>query len=219
MVRQHGSEVRWSQVVIQHTGYQDPALRGRKLQRDLRLLEMDQAEHPDDPFTLFNLGQVFQEQGRLVEALPLFRKSLAGSRPSDSIVRKLYALIAQCHNHLGQGPEARAACREGRALFPEDIELAFQEGIILRGLGDLAAAAVCWRALLNSPPASYFGCMPDGLRGHLTRHNLAGVLRELGREAEAESQWRAALVERPDYEPAWRSLADLLLQQQRWPEL
>src|SRR5262245_17508760 len=37
-VRATGGTVRWSDVVIHHTGYQDPALRGRKLERDLRLL-------------------------------------------------------------------------------------------------------------------------------------------------------------------------------------
>src|SRR5207302_1666521 len=74
-IRKHRGEVRWSDVVIQHTGYQDAALRARKLQRDLRLLESDQAENPDEPFTLFNLGQIAQEQGRLADALPLFRRS------------------------------------------------------------------------------------------------------------------------------------------------
>ena len=37
-VRELKGEVRWADVVIHHTGYRDPALRGRKLRRDLRLL-------------------------------------------------------------------------------------------------------------------------------------------------------------------------------------
>src|SRR5262249_28032262 len=36
-VRRSGGEVRWSDVVIHHVGYQDPATRRRKLDRDLRL--------------------------------------------------------------------------------------------------------------------------------------------------------------------------------------
>jgi GT2 family glycosyltransferase len=46
-VRGSGGEVRWSDVVVQHAGYQDPALRRRKLDRDLRLLHLEDAEHPD----------------------------------------------------------------------------------------------------------------------------------------------------------------------------
>ena len=69
-LRAQGVEVRRGDVVVHYAGYQDPALRARKLQRDLRLLERDQAEKPDDPFTLLHLGQVYQEQGRPGEALP-----------------------------------------------------------------------------------------------------------------------------------------------------
>src|SRR5262249_59406800 len=94
-LRQLGAAVRWADVVIHHTGYQDPALRGRKLQRDLRLLHLEDAEHPGDPFTLFNLGSVYQELGRQGEAIPLLRRSLERSHPADSIVRELYALIEQ----------------------------------------------------------------------------------------------------------------------------
>src|SRR5262249_52030508 len=43
-IRAVGGEVRWADVVIHHTGYQDRALRQRKLQRDLRLLQLEQAE-------------------------------------------------------------------------------------------------------------------------------------------------------------------------------
>src|SRR5438105_2817823 len=82
---------------LKHAGYQDPALRRRKLERDLRLLGLEEAEQPDDPFTLFNLGSVYQELGKLDEALPLLRRSLERSAPGDSIVRKLYALLVHCH--------------------------------------------------------------------------------------------------------------------------
>src|SRR5262249_40424852 len=94
-VREKQWPVRWSDVVVHHTGYQDSSVRGRKLQRDLRLLTLDHSEYPNDPFVLFNLGCVYQEQDRLGEALLKFRRSLELSHPSDSIVRKLYALIVQ----------------------------------------------------------------------------------------------------------------------------
>ena len=55
-VRQSGAELRWADVIIDHAGYVDPALRHRKLERDLRLLQLEEAERPGHPFTLFNLG-------------------------------------------------------------------------------------------------------------------------------------------------------------------
>jgi hypothetical protein len=49
--------VRWTDLVVRHTGYIDPALRARKLDRDTRILRAELKEHPEEPFVLFNLGR------------------------------------------------------------------------------------------------------------------------------------------------------------------
>jgi GT2 family glycosyltransferase/tetratricopeptide (TPR) repeat protein len=218
-VRRAGGAVCWSDVVIRHVGYQDPALRRRKLDRDLRLLHLEDAERPDDSFTLFNLGSVNQELGRPMEALAALRRSLERSHPRDSIVRKLYALVVQCHRQLGQPREALAACQAGRGLYPDDAELLFSEGVLRRELGDPAAAEACLVRLLGAHEAEHFASLDAGLRGYKARHNLAVLYQEQGRHAEAESQWRAALAERGDFLPAWLGLAEVYLAQQRWPDL
>ena len=118
-VRASGGQVRWADVIVHHTGYQDRALRQRKLQRDLRLLELERDEQPDDPFTLFNLGSIQTELGRHAEALPLLRRSLERSHAQDSIVRKLYSLIASCHRRLGQPQEAQRVGDRAAQGLPE----------------------------------------------------------------------------------------------------
>jgi glycosyltransferase involved in cell wall biosynthesis len=138
-LREAGADVRWSDVAVTHVGYADPVARGRKLERDLRLLRIEEAEQPDEPFTLFNLGSVVIEQGRHQEALPYLERSLARSHPRDSIVRKLYAQIAHCHHKAGRADEALRACAAGREHYPDDAELLFVEG--LEGGGRLLAAA------------------------------------------------------------------------------
>jgi tetratricopeptide (TPR) repeat protein len=217
-LRALGGEIRWADVVIHHTGYQDPALRGKKLERDLRLLRMQQAEQPDEPFTLFNLGSVYNEQGRPAEALPLLQRSLELSQPADSIVRKLYALVAQCQRQLNRPREALAACRAGRGHYPDDVELLFQEGLILRYLGDLAGAEACWVRVLHTPAGQHFGSVHAGLRGYLAHHNLGLLYQQQGRPAEAEAQWRAALAQEPGFAPARLGLSDLLLAGGRWEQ-
>jgi glycosyltransferase involved in cell wall biosynthesis/predicted Zn-dependent protease len=218
-VRRAGAEVRWTEVVIRHTGYQDPALRRRKLDRDLRLLRLEDSERPGDPFTLFNLGQVHQERGELAEAVACFRRSLAKSQPTDSIVRKLYALLAQCQRQLGQNEAALAACREGRVHYSEDVELLFQEALARRESGDPAGAEGCLRQLLKGGDGPHFASLDTGLAGYKARHNLGVLCQDQGRPAEAEQQWRAALAERPDFLPSRLSLADLYLGQGRWEEV
>ena len=54
--------VRWTDVTVRHTGYTDPALRARKLERDCKILDAELAERPDDPFVLFNLGAIAVER-------------------------------------------------------------------------------------------------------------------------------------------------------------
>jgi Flp pilus assembly protein TadD len=116
--------------------------------RDLRLLRLEEAEDGGHPFTLFNLGMVLRELGRPAEALPLLRRSLERSRPQDSIVRKLYALIAACHRGLGQAREAEAACAEGLRAHPDDTELLF----FCLQQGRLEEAEAHWRAALADRP-------------------------------------------------------------------
>jgi tetratricopeptide (TPR) repeat protein len=218
-VRKAGGEVRWSDVVIRHTGYQDAALRRRKLERDLRILQLEDSERPDDPFTLFNFGQVAQELGRHAEAIPLLRRSLERSHPKDSIVRKLYALLANCHRQLGQPADALSACRAGRVHYPDDAELLFVEAMLLREQGDLAGAEACLRRSLEAPAAGHFASVDAGLRGYKARQNLAVLCQQQGRPTEAEEHFRRVLDERPDFLPGWHGLSELLLTQKRWDDL
>jgi hypothetical protein len=87
-VRRQGGEVRWADAVIHHAGYQDPVLRRRKLERDLRLLHLEDGDRPDDPFTLFNLGSVYQELGRHAEArhnLDFLLREKEKEGPADAV--------------------------------------------------------------------------------------------------------------------------------------
>ncbi len=218
-VRRAGGEVRWADVTVHHAGYQDPALRARKLGRDLRLLNLEDADRPDDPFTLFNLGSVYHELGRPAEALPRLRRSLERSHPRDSIVRKLYALIAGCHRLQHRTPEALAVCEEGRRVCPDDPELLFLEGLLRRERGDLAGAEACLARVLATKPGPHFASVDAGLRGYKGRHNLAVVYHQRGRAKDAEAQWRLVVAERPDFLPGWLGLGETALKQGGGPLL
>jgi hypothetical protein len=66
-------------------------------------------------FVLFNLGAIAVERRQWPKALGFLEGSLLGSAPTDSIVRKLFALIARAHqddarltnrsSHVRQGAE------------------------------------------------------------------------------------------------------------------
>jgi glycosyltransferase involved in cell wall biosynthesis len=196
-LRRAGVPVRWSDVVVRHVGYNDPALRRRKLLRDRAILEAELAERPDDPFVLFNLGNVAMEVEDPRAALEYLRRSLAGSAPSDSIVRKLHALIARAHQVLGEPEAALAACGAGLADEPDDAELLFRKAVLHRNRGEPAEAESCWRRVLTLRRPEKFASVDEGIYGHLTRRNLAALAAERGDRAEAARLWAEVLGEVP----------------------
>jgi tetratricopeptide (TPR) repeat protein len=226
-LRQAGHNVRFTDILIEHSGYVDPAQRRAKLERNLRLLRLDLAERPDDAFTLFNVGWAYTDLGLWADALPPLERSLQHSRPGDSITPKLYVLVAQCHRRLGHAAEAWAVCQAGEVRCPDDAELLFLKGQLCQQRGDRPAARACWRHLLAIhsqtaaavPADGVFTSIDAGLRGPLVRHHLAVLDREDGQFADAEQQWRALLAVTPDFTPARLGLAELYVRQERWPEL
>jgi tetratricopeptide (TPR) repeat protein len=229
-LKKAGHTIRFTDIAIEHSGYVDPVLRHKKLERNLRLLHLDMAERPNDPFTLFNLGWAYADLGRCGEAIPLLQRSLHHSHNADSITPKLYSLLTQCHRRLGQFAEAWAACQAGHVRCPDDAELLFLKGQLCQQRGDRAGARACWSQLLevhsatgtaHLPPdcEGVFNSIDAGLRGPFVRHQLAVIDRDEGHLADAEKHWQTLLEDTPDYQPARLGLADLYLRQQRWPEL
>jgi glycosyltransferase involved in cell wall biosynthesis/predicted Zn-dependent protease len=230
-LRRAGFAVRPTDVVIEHSGYRDPAAGPAKLARNLRLLLLDQAERPDDPFTLFNLGAAYLEQGNVADAVPLLERSLGRSQPGDSIVPKLYAALAGAHQRLGQRDQALAVLRQGRVRCPGAPALLFLEGQLRQAGGDAAGAAEFYRQLLQpddpeegaagpvlSAGGVLFADADEGLP-RSARHQLALACRAQGRADEAERLWRGLLAAQPDFLPAWLGLGELFLAGQRWDDL
>ncbi len=85
-IRRAGHEVKFTDITIAHTGYQDPVLRYKKLERNLKLLHLDQADRPNDPFTLFSLGCSYAELGHHAEAIKFLQESLLHSSAAEQQV-------------------------------------------------------------------------------------------------------------------------------------
>lgn len=218
-VNRTGGVVRWTNVIVDHVGYVDASARRGKLERNLRLLEMDHAERPDDGFTLFNLGWTLLDLGRTAEALTHLQHALETTKPSSSTLRKLYHLLALAYRHLDRKEEALRMCAEGLKRFPLDGELLCEEGLLRRDQGEFRGAEKSWLSLVDAQRGQYFASEEVGLRGFRSRQLLAEIYRAQDRRLEAEVQWRAALAERGDFEPAWLGLAELYLRGERFTDL
>jgi tetratricopeptide (TPR) repeat protein len=196
-LRRASIPVRWTDLVVRHTGYVDVALRARKLERDARILLEELRDRPDEPFILFNLGAIAVERKEWGAALEYLGRSLAHSAPTDSITRKLFALIARAHQMRGDTAAALEVCAEGLAIDPEDAELLFRKAVLHRHRGEPAEAEYCWRTILGLERPEKFASVDMGIYGHLTRRNLAALAAERGDREQEARLWRAVLAECP----------------------
>jgi glycosyltransferase involved in cell wall biosynthesis len=208
-LRRCGIPVRWSDVTVRHTGYTDPVLRRRKLLRDEAILRAELEEQPNEPFALFNLGSIALEREDWRTALEHLRASLSGSAPTDSITLKLFALIARCHQMLGEPELAISACRAGLQIDSDDAELLFRQAVVHRNTGDRPAAEACWRRVLSVRRPDRFISIDSGIYGHLTRRNLAALAVERNDPGEAIKLWNEVLTECPGDHDATCALSRL----------
>lgn len=184
-VQRQGGRVQKTDVVIHHSGYQDAGQHHRKIERNLRLAELDLRDHPDDAYVLHTLGIFHQMLGQDAESVPRLSAAREHLPPQASYGAKLHALLVQAHQRLGQTDAALEINQAGRAHYPEDDELRFQEATLREQTGNLAGAEAAWRILeerLAPTPSWEVG------RRHmldLARQNLANLLQRKGQSAGA----------------------------------
>ena len=189
-LRRAGIPVQWTDITVRHTGYVDRDLRRGSSIAISGFCSASSARRPNDPFILFNLGMIAVERKEWSDALNYVKRSLAGSAPSDSITRKLYALIARSQEMLGDAEAALRTCAEGLSVDPEDAELWFRKGIAHRRRGERDEAVESWRRILTLRRPEKFASVDQGIYGHVTRRNLAALAEERGDVEEARRQWR-----------------------------
>jgi tetratricopeptide (TPR) repeat protein len=189
--------VKWTDLTVRHTGHVDKALRARKIDRDTKILKAELDDRPNDPFVLFNLGAIAVERREWKDAIGYLQRSPAGSAPTDSIVRKLFALPARTHQMMGDLRGALAACANGLELDSKDAKLWFRKGMVHRYRGESSEAEKCWRLILTLKRPDQFCSVDQGNFGHLTRRNLAVLAAERGDHAEVRRLCEAVLAEFP----------------------
>ena len=165
-IRRANGEVAWTDIHVVHSGADySPEGRRRKYERDIRLLHLDLRDRPNHTFVLFNLGMTQADFGRHEEAVEYLKRSLRYSDPSESHVRKIYALLASSLSQLGRHREALDACARGTGLFPNDPELNFRAGLASHRLGGLANAVTFYNQALASGEGRHFASLDRGISG------------------------------------------------------
>jgi tetratricopeptide (TPR) repeat protein len=206
-------------VEIVHTGHADPELREHKERRNLRLLELDVAERPDDLHQLYCLADALASLGERARAMDLLRRVHAEINRESPLAAQSAVRLAQCFSDLGDLEEAAAWVDRALEKAPGKIDAMFVGAQVALRRGDTATAVALLDVIAHAPPPSPTTCVPDvaPLRA-LALVFLARIRRRADDLAQAESLYRDCIRDFPMLVDPYLELADLLAQGDRFAE-
>ncbi len=221
-IRRARGQIGYSEIRIVHSGADySPAGQRRKFERNVRLLNLELQDRPNDPEVYFYLGMTHLNAGAYEDAVGNLQHclELESTGPTGLNLEKAYALLLSSLSHLDRIDEAWATCQRARQACPSDPELLFHEGLLAQRLGRLHEAEVAYLAALKENSAALLTFIDRGVIGFKSRHNLAMIYVARGRLEEAQTQWREIVRDTPDFLEAWRGLGQSLVQQRKFDDL
>ena len=197
-------------IAVHHVGYQEHGVFLGKIERNLRLLELEYESRPPDGWYFYQRGGGLFDLRRFPEAIVAL--NLAVALAAADVAPRIHALLAEAYAHEDQGlVDALRAVQAGRERYPSDPDLLLLEAQILSALGDQRSAEASLISALQSTPESGTFALVDATLGVRARHLLARVYLVERRHNEAEAVVREILRERPAFGPAVLTLGECLL--------
>lgn len=135
------------EISIFHTGYQKQALAGKKKSgRNMRLIQEELKEHPDDYEMLGYLGDEYYVDGKMEEAMQAYRRSIA-CMPSNlpdydqrSAVTFCRLLTILTEEKKALYTEIETIYRTATRLLPQEADFAYIIGRYFAASGDAVLA-------------------------------------------------------------------------------
>lgn len=212
-IRAVNGRVDWSDCYVTHMGSDlDESANKRKIERDLRILDLDLKERPEHPFVLFNLGMTHLDAGNYESAINYLKRCINVSNRNESHCAKAHALLASAHYRNEDIDSAIEVSEAGRSLFPDDIELKFLRALYAQEVNELDTAESIYLSLLHPKPTKKsFSSRVNGLDGIKAHHNLALVY-EAKRDLKNAAKHWWHVVEAGDRSRAWQCYISAIFQ-------
>lgn len=120
-------------VTLHHYGYLDEIVREKqKRRRNIPILEKQLEQSPDEPFTLFNMGNEYLSMQDYKTALQYYEKAVDSLKNRRvAFVPHLFFRIINCHENLGEQEKALRAIQAALNEFPRCTDYEFLRANIL----------------------------------------------------------------------------------------
>ena len=193
-VRRSGLDVAPSDLYVIHSGYDtSPQGQRSKRVRDEKLLGLDLADTPENPFKLFNLGMSYFYWGEYDLAIEWLDKAIRHSLPEHSHLGPCYSLWATALIKQDKLEAAGKKLEEGLRAVPHDAELQFKFGQWLLESNQFAKARDAFSAALQIDITGQFTSMDYGIQGFKSMCQLGRAELGLGNYQQAKEWWLKAI--------------------------
>ena len=212
-----GSAVARCGALVLHSGY-DNSVEGqqKKKERDFKLLELDIRDRPNHPFVMFNFGMTHFYAGDPKLAVKWLKKCVKLSKTEESHRRKAWVLLALSLAKIGKRDEAVQVLKDAYAEYPDDAEIPFQLGCLLRDQKLFDAAKSYFVEVLSKKPSTYLSSVDVGIYNYKTLHNIGSIEHELDNFDEAKHWYKSALATAPHDIESAKSLAEISIITREW---
>jgi Glycosyl transferase family 2/Tetratricopeptide repeat len=198
-IRALGLPIRRTQAVVRHVhaGRSRQAEQARA-ERNLRLVNLDLEERPDDPFVWLSVGTAYLFAPRgLPKAIDFLRRSIAGLKRGSATQLNAYLYLGQALGTSGDRQAEGQVYREALELFPDDAALLMRLGTACEHTGRLEEAATCYQAILQR--GRLRSSVVHVSSGHVhAALRLGEIYARLGQRQRAERLWREFLKRHPE---------------------
>ena len=149
------SRVATSDAVVHHYGYlTEIVLEKKKRQRNIPILEQQLSDNPNEPFTLFNMGNEYLSMQNYQRALGYYESAMENlTNKNLAFVPHLYFRMISCHENLGAYELALQAIQGGLRQFPGYTDYEFRRGEIQYKLRRYTLAVESFETCLKMGPA------------------------------------------------------------------
>lgn len=219
-IKRQGGKIACLPVEFVHAGADhSAAAKQRKFQRDVRLLELELAEHPRSVHAHVHLAMAYESIDQFGQAREIGRRCLDLSRPGHPQRRLAWAICVRNCLKMGDLAGARRGCQDGLCEYPGDPELSFQLARLDLQAGHLRNAHQGFSTALAADGGETMLCLDEGVVSFKAALNLVQVELAMGRTQAAESRLLEAVRRWPGFTPAWKLLGKLFAAQSRIDEL
>ena len=187
-------------VVVHHYGYLDEVVRKKqKRRRNIPILEKQLEQNPDEPFTLFNMGNEYLSMQDYKTALQYYEKALGNlTNRNIAFVPHLFFRMVSCHENLGEYDKALQNVGTALNEFPRCTDFEFRRADILSKLRRYTLAIESYEACLKmGTPPIQLELLP-GCGTYRAACQLGGLYRELEDYGRAIKYYDLALSHKAD---------------------